>query len=81
MTSPAPVKITQEDLPNVYDEAFTIKTQRWGTFVSQDLKGTNLVTSLSEGGCIASTRWYLKGLQEGFPETVAKYDSSAAGKL
>ena len=65
MTNPASIKINPDDLPHIYDEAFTMKEQRWGTFVSQNLQGANLITSLSGESCIASTRWYLKWCQEG----------------
>jgi hypothetical protein len=81
MTNPDAINIIEEQLPVVYDEAFTVKAQPWGTFVSRDLDGKALVTSLSEEGCIDTTRWYLKGRQEGFMEVVNQYDGTVAGKL
>lgn len=81
MTDPNNVTVTKEDLPKVYDEAFTVKRQRWGTFVSYTLDGEALITSLNEEGCIAATRWYLKAKQEGFTEEAATYDSVVGGKL
>lgn len=65
----------------IYDEAFTVKKQRWGTFVSYDLDGNGLITSLNEEGCIAATRWYLKAKQDGFEEVETKYESVVGGKL
>jgi hypothetical protein len=79
--SPVSIKITQEDLPHVYDDAFTVKARRWGTFVSQDLQGADLVTSSSDDGCIAATRWYLKARQEGFTEEATRYDGTVESKL
>ena len=81
MTDPNNVTVIKEDLPKVYDEAFTVKRQRWGTFVSYTLDGEALITSLNEEGCIAATRWYLKAKQEGFTEEAATYDSVVGGKL
>jgi hypothetical protein len=81
MTDPKTITVSQEELPKVYDEAFTVKKQRWGTYVSQDLDGNALITSLSEEACVSATRWYLKAKQEGFTETETSYDSVVAGKL
>ena len=81
MTNPDAINIIEEELPVVYDEAFTVKTQRWGTFVSHDLDGKALVTSLSKEGCINATRWYLKGRQEGFMEVTTQYEGTVTGKL
>lgn len=63
-----------------YDDAFTVKKQRWGTYVSYDLEGNGLITSLTEEQCINATRWYLKEKQEGF-EDAKTYDSVVGGKL
>jgi len=54
-----------EQQQTTYDDAFTVKRQRWGTFVSHDLKGAALITSLKEELCVAATRWYLKARQDG----------------
>ena len=66
---------------NLIDESFYVKAERWGTFVSRRPDDTPLITSLTEELCIAATRFYLKGLQEGFPEANASYDSFVGGKL
>ncbi len=52
---------------HVYDDGFTIKENRWGTFVSATLDGRSLVTAGNLQACIDATRFHLKGEQEGFP--------------
>lgn len=82
--TPTPtINIIKEELPQsqVYDDAFTVTKQRWGTFVSHDLEGNELITSLSLEGCVSATRWFLKARQEGFPDTATRYDSEVGGKL
>ena len=84
MTDPATVKVIKEEVEvpqeTIYDDAFTVKKQRWGTFVSHDLDGGALITSMDEDGCIAATRWYLKARQEGFEEA-SVYEGTVGGKL
>lgn len=63
-----------------FDDAFYIKQQKWGTWDSYDKDEKPLITSLTEESCVAATRFYLKGLQEGFSETKT-YDSEVGGKL
>ena len=64
------------------DDMFYIKRQSWGTFVSHLADGTPLVTSLTEELCLAATRFWLKGSQEGWDTAETKtYDSSVGGKL
>lgn len=63
------------------DDCFTVKRQRWGTFVSVDKDGNGIVTALTEEICIASTRWYLQAKQEGFTEDAPTYDGVVGGKL
>ncbi len=65
----------------VHDDAFWVKRQRWGTFVSVDASDLQIVTALTEELCISSTRWYLKAKQEGFPEGSQSYNGSVEGKL
>ncbi|MFZ9740747.1 MAG: DUF7468 family protein [Candidatus Nanopelagicaceae bacterium] len=62
------------------DDAFYVKEQRWGTWVSYDKQDKSLITSFTEEVCINATRFYLKGLQEGFSETKS-YESEVGGKL
>jgi hypothetical protein len=63
------------------DDAFTVRKQKWGTYVSYSEDGTELITSLTEETCIAATRWYLKARQDGFTEGATTYDGSVGGKL
>jgi hypothetical protein len=63
------------------DEAFTVDKARYGTWHSYDSNGVALITSSSEELCIDATRFYLKGLQEGFTESDSSYTGSVDGKL
>jgi hypothetical protein len=65
---------------NFIDDAFYIKKQRWGTYVSYDRENNPIITSLTEDQCISATRFILKGRQEGFYESKT-YDSIVGGKL
>jgi hypothetical protein len=65
---------------NLIDDAFYVRQQRWGTWDSYDKDGKGLVTSLTQDECIEATRFYLKGRQEGFPESKT-YESEVGGKL
>lgn len=62
------------------DDAFCVEKKKWGTWQSYDKDGKRLITSLTEDICISATRFYLKGLQEGFTETKT-YESEVGGKL
>ena len=66
---------------NVYDDAFTCDKARWGTWTSYDLEGKAMITALTEGVCVHSTRCYLKWQQEGFDEPETAYSSEVGGKL
>jgi hypothetical protein len=65
---------------NLIDDAFYVKEQRWGTWVSYGKDQKGLVTSLTRDECIQATRFYLKGRQEGFPESKT-YEGQVGGKL
>ncbi len=73
--------MTKPEEAVTYDDAFWVKRQRWGTYVSVGPDDLHIVTSLTEELCIASTSWYLKQKQEGFTEQAATYDSVVGGKL
>ena len=62
------------------DDCFYVEQKKWGTWDSTDLEGKGLVTSLTENECISATRFYLKGRQEGWPET-RTYEGQVGGKL
>jgi hypothetical protein len=63
------------------DDAFTVRKQKWGTYVSYDEEGTELITSLTEELCVSATRWWLKARQDGFTESATTYTSVVDGKL
>jgi hypothetical protein len=73
--------VTKPDDVETIDDAFWIKKQRWGTFVSIGADDLEIITSLTEERCISSTRWYLKAKQEGFTDDARTYDGVVGGKL
>ena len=62
------------------DDCFYVEQKKYGLWDSTDIEGKGLVTSLTEEQCISATRFYLKGRQEGWPETKT-YDGEVGGKL
>lgn len=68
-------------MADLIDDAFRIEAKGWGTYTSYRADGTALVTSMTEELCLNATRFYLKGLQDGFPEPDSSYDSTVGGKL
>jgi hypothetical protein len=63
------------------DECFYVEQKKYGLWDSTDLEGKGLVTSLTEEQCVAATRFYLKGRQEGFPEPEKVHEGIVGGKL
>ena len=62
------------------DDTFRVEQSRWKTWKSFHKDGRSLITSLDEEKCVSATRFYLKGLQEGFSETKA-HEGTVGGKL
>ena len=62
------------------DDAFYVDERKYGLWYSTDKEGNGLITSLTEEQCISATRYYLKGRQEGFPESQT-YEGQVGGKL
>jgi len=62
------------------DDVFYVEQQGWGTWKSYDKEKNGLITSFTEEQCISATRFYLKGRQEGFPESKT-YGGQVGGKL
>ena len=62
------------------DDCFYVKERKWGTWDSFNQEGKCLITSLTEESCINATRFYLKGLQEGF-EVTKSHQGTVDGKL
>jgi hypothetical protein len=70
------------EISDLVDNAFTVDKARWGTFRSFDPEGKALVTSPTEEACIDATRFYLKGLQEGWEDfDGVKHEGFVSGKL
>ncbi len=65
---------------NWYDDCFQVVKAKWGTFYSKDKEGKRLITSVTEEECVKATRFYLKGIQEGWPESKS-YEGTVGGKL
>ncbi len=65
----------------VIDGAFSVRKQKWGTYVSYAEDGTELITSLTEELCVSATRWYLKWKQEGDTTEGTRYTGEVGGKL
>ncbi len=72
--------VTKPEGAPTIDDAFWVKRQRWGTFVSVNPDGKEIVTALTEEVCISSTRWFLKAVQEGW-DNAPTYDGTVGGKL
>ena len=68
-------------LENLYDDCFYVEESTWKTWKSFDKDGKPLVASLTSEACIAATRFYCKGLQEGFGESSKSYAGSVENKL
>lgn len=62
------------------DDCFYVEFKKWGTWVSFNQEGKSLITSLTEQSCIDATRYYMKGIQEGFEETKS-HQGTVDGKL
>lgn len=62
------------------DDCFYVEHKSYGLWDSTDKEGKGLITSLTEEACVNATRFYLKGVQEGFEET-AKHSGTVDGKL
>ena len=62
------------------DDGFRVEQKKWGTWDSFDQNGKCIITALTEEECVRATRFYLKGMQEGFEETKS-YSGSVNGKL
>ena len=62
------------------DDCFRVNKDRflWKSYLKD---GTELVSGLSKETVIHSTRFYLKGKQEGFPEPSSVHEGIVGGKL
>ena len=82
MTKTKQLEVQKLDVDDTHfiDGAFTVDKARWGTWRSFDRDGKEIITALTEEQCVSATRWYLKCLQEGFPETKT-HEGTVGGKL
>ena len=69
-------------MKELIDEAFYVEQTPYKLWHSFDKDGKPLITSLTKELCISATRFYLKGVQEGWSEDGAvKYEGTVGGKL
>jgi len=84
MTKTKLTEIQKLDVDDTHfiDGCFTVDKARWGTWRSFDRDGKEILTSLTEEECVRATRWYLKGLQEGWDDhNTVKHEGTVGGKL
>ncbi len=72
--------VTKPEDVEIIDDAFWIKRQKWGTFVSVGADDREIITSLTEEQCIFATRFYLQGCQEGWDDAPT-HCGEVGGKL
>ena len=63
------------------DDAFRVEQSRFKNWKSYDKDGNTLITSFTQESCIPATRFYLKGVQEGWETDSIKYEGTIGGKL
>lgn len=62
------------------DDLFRVEQKKYGTWDSYTKDGKCVITAANKEQCVTATRWYLKCLQEGFPETKT-HEGTVGGKL
>lgn len=73
--------MTNDQTKELIDEAFYVVQSRWKTWKSFTKNDEPLITSLTEEECVKATRFYLKGLQEGFSGDTITHEGTVGGKL
>ena len=69
-------------MKDLIDGAFYVEETPYKLWHSFDKDGKPLVTSLTEELCISATRFYLKGVQEGWSnDDSVKHEGTVGGKL
>jgi len=64
------------------DGAFYVEEKKYGLWQSHYPDGKGIITSLTEEECVRATRFYLKGLQEGWDDdNIVKHEGTVGGKL
>ena len=65
-----------------YDDAFRVEETRYDTWKSFHKDGRGLIYALDKDGCVSATRFYLKGLQDGWDDTnIKQHEGTVGGKL
>lgn len=64
----------------LYDDAFSVRKTRFGMYQSYDKEGNAIIMGLGEQQVISATRFYLKGMQEGFEDSPT-HEGVVGGKL
>jgi hypothetical protein len=54
------------------DDTFYVEEKKYGLWQSHYPDGKGIITSLTEEECVRATRYYLKGLQEGWDDANIK---------
>lgn len=65
----------------LYDDCFYVEQKKYGMWYSVNKEGKGLITSLTEEECVRATRFYLKGLQDGWEDNSITYSGEVDGKL
>jgi hypothetical protein len=65
----------------LYDDCFCVEEKKYGLWHSYDKENKGLITALTEEECVRATRFYLKGLQDGWDNSSVKYEGTVGGKL
>ena len=69
-------------MKELIDDAFYVEEKKYGLWESYQPDGKSLITSLSREQCISATRFYLKGVQEGWcNDDSVKHEGTVGGKL
>lgn len=63
------------------DECFRVQQGKIGLWYSYDKENKGLITALTKEQCISGTRFYLKGLQDGWEMPTTTYNGTVGGKL
>ena len=72
--------MSMQENPKLIDDTFEVTKERF-LYQSFDKEGKRLVAALTEEACIRATRFYLKGIQDGWPEPEKKFSGTVGGKL
>jgi len=76
---------TQSEVDNYewIDDCFRVYKTYYGLWHSARKDGTELITAIDENVCIQMTRFYLKGLRDGWSEKDSRVvnDGKVGGKL